>query len=260
VCAAALLGSLAYTTAGHGETIVLDLQRRDPQTGALTVESTAIDVSRLGVVVVDIWNWHWCKTAAARVNSFVPRMNGCLDILRAEGATIFVCPTDVVDAYVGLPQRERALDVELLPLPEPQSFACPDPPNGPGCACLQRCRGNYGWNKMNPHFVLGEDDLMPNSRAALYTLAKQRDITHLLYMGVHTQVCLLGKDVGLRNMKADGTLAAESPVMRFMHPSWRFDVAIPRETKQIVLATMPTEDGNREDLANWVNAGFVTAQ
>lgn len=129
-------------------------------------------------------------------------MNECLDILREQGATVFVCPTDVVDAYVGFPQREDALGIDLLSLPESKSFDCPDPPNGPGCACLQRCRGNYGWNALNPNFRLAPSDLMPNSRAALYTLTKQRNITHLLYMGVHTQVCLLGKDIGLRNMKA----------------------------------------------------------
>jgi hypothetical protein len=57
---------------------------------------------------------------------------------------------------------------------------------------------------MHPALEIDEHDLMPNSRATLYTLAKQQGVTHLLYLGVHTQVCLLGKDIGLRNMKALG--------------------------------------------------------
>ena len=187
-----------------GEPIELQLQSREPATGQVRVTPTQLDPSRLGVVVVDIWNWHWCKTAAARVGSFVPRLNHCLHALRGLGAQVFLCPTDVVDAYVGTPQREKALGIDLLPLPAALSTDCPRPPNGPGCACIERCRGNYGWNAMHPGLDIGQHDLMPNSRQALYTLAKQRDITHLLYLGVHTQVCLLGKDIGLRNMKALG--------------------------------------------------------
>ena len=218
-----LLGlMLSWVASAKCESIEFHLQRRGKANEVL-IEPTCIDAKRLGVVVVDIWNWHWCKTAAARVNSFVPRMNECLRILREQGATIFVCPTDVVDAYVGLPQRESALALELWPLPEPQAFECPDPPNGPGCACLQRCRGNYGWNQMNPSFVLGDNDLMPNSRAALYSLAKQRGITHLLYMGVHTQVCLLGKDIGLRNMKALGFECILARDLTDSHPDYAPD-------------------------------------
>jgi hypothetical protein len=55
----------------------------------------------------------------------------------------------------------------------------------------------------------------------------------------------------------DGELAAESPVMRFMLPPWRFDVEIPRGAETIALVVQPTEYGNREDVADWVEAGFV---
>jgi hypothetical protein len=184
--------------------IELQLRSRDRETGEARVTPTRLDTARLGVVVVDIWNWHWCKTAAARIGSFVPRLNHCLHALRQLGAQVYLCPTDVADAYVGTPQREKALSIDVLPLPEAVSTECPRPPNGPGCACLLRCRGNYGWNGMHPGLDIGENDVMPNSREVLYTLAKRRGITHLLYLGVHTQVCLLGKDVGLRNMKALG--------------------------------------------------------
>ena len=184
--------------------IEFKLQRRDPAGGNVIITPAKIDPAKLGVVVIDSWNWHWCKTTGARVNSFVPRMNLCLREMRKAGATVFVCPTDVVDAYVGTPQRERAMSVEILPLPEPKHSPFPKPPIGPGCACLVRCGHNYGWNAMNPDFIMDDNDLMPNSRETLYALAKKRGITHLIYMGVHTQVCLLGKDLGLRNMLALG--------------------------------------------------------
>ena len=55
----------------------------------------------------------------------------------------------------------------------------------------------------------------------------------------------------------DGKLMAESPVMRILEEPWRFDVTIPEESRVLRLVAMDHGDSNREDLANWVNAGFV---
>ena len=55
----------------------------------------------------------------------------------------------------------------------------------------------------------------------------------------------------------DGVLAAESPVMRMQQEPWRFQVAIPKGSRLMELVVTDAGDGPREDLANWVNAGFV---
>jgi hypothetical protein len=57
---------------------------------------------------------------------------------------------------------------------------------------------------MHPDLVMFDDDFMPNDLETLYTLCRQRGLTHLIYHGVHTQVCLLGKSIGLRNMTRAG--------------------------------------------------------
>ena len=55
----------------------------------------------------------------------------------------------------------------------------------------------------------------------------------------------------------DGKFVTESPVMRIQVEPWRFSVPIPAGAKIISLAVTDAGNGNREDLANWVNAGFV---
>jgi hypothetical protein len=55
----------------------------------------------------------------------------------------------------------------------------------------------------------------------------------------------------------DGCEAATSPVMRIAEQPWRFDVSIPDQAKLISLVATDAGNGNQEDLANWVNAGFV---
>ena len=62
------------------------------------------------MVVVDMWNHHWCKTATMRVAALVPRMNRALDAARELGMTVMLCPSDVVDNYAGWSQREAILE------------------------------------------------------------------------------------------------------------------------------------------------------
>ena len=46
--------------------------------------------------------------------------------------------------------------------------------------------------------------------------------------------------------------------MRITFEPWRFDVQVPAGAKIISLSVSDAGDGNRHDLANWVNVGFVT--
>ena len=198
------LAFLAVQATAAG-TLPVELQRRDPATGQPTVTHAELDPARVGVVVVDMWNWHWCKTATARVGALVPRMKPVVDEARALGMTIFWCPSDVADNYVGTVPYESAFSASKVPLPALAELNCPPAPDGGGCACgRERCQGNYGWDGMHPDLVMDDRDFMPNDLATLYSLCRQRGLTHLIYLGVHTQVCLLGKSIGLRNLSRAG--------------------------------------------------------
>lgn len=205
IAIAFLLGLALLRPAWAGEMLTVDLQRRDPATGAIKLTTEKVDPKKVGVVVVDMWNFHWCKTSTERVGALVPRMNKSLQILRAMGAQVFLCPTDVADNYVGTPQLEAVLAMERMPLPSAVTLQCPAAPDGGGCTCgKERCRGHYGWDGMHPDLIIGENDFIPNDPELLYAICKKRGITHLLYMGVHTQVCLLGKSVGVKRMLEAG--------------------------------------------------------
>lgn len=180
-------------------------QRRDPATGEPRIEPGSLDPARTGVVVVDMWNWHWCKTATARVSAMVPRMSHVVDEARRLGMTVFWCPSDVADNYVGTVPYERAVSTPLVQIPELGRLQCPAAPDGGGCTCgAERCQGNYGWDGMHPDLRLDDADYMPNDFETLYSICRQRGLTNLIYLGVHTQVCLLGKSIGLLNLTRAG--------------------------------------------------------
>lgn len=201
--------------------IELTLQTRDPATGRIELASERVDPRHVGVVAVDVWNFHWCKTATMRVDAIVPRMNKALQAARDLGMTVLLCPSDVVDNYVGTPQREAVFALPRIPVPVVTNVTCPPVPDAGGCACgRERCAVNYGWDGMHPALRLGEADLMPDSQAEVYAICQQRGLTHLIYVGFHTQVCLLGKPMGLKAMKSAGLRCVLARDMTDAHPGY----------------------------------------
>jgi hypothetical protein len=67
--------------------IELTLQTREPNSSEIRLTSEKVDPTHVGVIAVDVWNYHWCKTATMRVEAIVPRMNKALDIARSLGMT-----------------------------------------------------------------------------------------------------------------------------------------------------------------------------
>jgi nicotinamidase-related amidase len=201
--------------------LTLELQRRDPLTGAVSIQTEDVDPQRVGVIAVDVWNYHWCKTATMRVDAIVPRINKALEAARSLGMTVMLCPSDVVDNYVGFPQREKVFALPIVPVPKVMDITCPDVPDAGGCACgRERCGVNYGWDGMHPALRIGDTDWMPDTQAEVYAICQQRRLTHLIYVGFHTQVCLLGKPMGLRAMKSAGLHCVLARDMTDAHPGY----------------------------------------
>ena len=206
---------------GRGADLELTVQSRDPATGEIVVGTERVDPRRVGVIAVDVWNYHWCKTATMRVDALVPRIDKALEAARQLGMTVMLCPSDVVENYVGYPQRERVLALSLETVPHLVDVVCPAAPDAGGCACgTERCLVNYGWDAMHPALRLGAEDWMPDTEAEVYTLCRRKGLTHLIYLGFHTQVCLLGKPMGLQAMKSAGLRCLLARDLTDAHPGY----------------------------------------
>ena len=201
--------------------IEFHLRRRDPSSGRIEITTEKVDPARVGVIAVDVWNFHWCKTATMRVDAIVPRLDQALHAARALGMTVMLCPSDVVDNYVGFPQREAVFALPQVPVPQVVDVTCPPVPDAGGCACgRERCAVNYGWDGMHPDLRIGDADLMPDTQAEVYAICHARGLTHLIYVGFHTQVCLLGKPMGLKAMKSAGLHCVLARDMTDAHPGY----------------------------------------
>lgn len=83
-------------------------------------------------------------------------------------------PTDVASQYVGTAQRERALAVESLTVPQTQDLSCRFTAAvgpctcGPGISCVV----NYGHDGIYPELIIAEEDLIVSGLPENYSLCK----------------------------------------------------------------------------------------
>lgn len=188
--------------------IEITLRRRDETSGDPANHPVKLNPKQVAVVMVDTWNFHWCTTATERCSSFAGRFNKALPELRKLGMSVFWCPTDVADQYVGTPQRETAVAMPQIPLPPSrniefapiQCFESNQCMCGPGIKCTY----NYGWDALASTLKIAPEDVMPEGTQQLFSVCQARGIRHLIYFGFHTNVCTTGKPVGIRAMANAG--------------------------------------------------------
>lgn len=187
--------------------ITLSLRTRDPKTSEPKTTPLKIDPHKVGIVIVDPWNYHWCMTWTEQAGGMTPRMNKALAGARKLGYSVLWAPTDSASMFSGWPQRQQAMAVPYLPVPNVRKVDCrwtvPFTGSclcGPGISCMT----NYGWDGMDPRLDIPESDLIVSGTQELYSICKTRGVTHLIYFGGATNICLTGKDVGLGPMYAAG--------------------------------------------------------
>ena len=192
--------------------ITLSLHLRDSKTNQPVVKPLTIDPRKVGIVIVDPWNYHWCTTWTEQAGGMTPRMNKALAGARKLGMAVLWAPTDTANMFCGWPQRQRAMAVPNVPVPNVRKADCrwtvpyagvnahDSCICGPGIGCVM----NYGWDGMDPQLEITESDLIVSGAQELYSLCKARSITVLIYFGGATNICLTGKDVGLGPMYAAG--------------------------------------------------------
>jgi len=192
------------------KTMNLTFQTRDPKTDEVRTSAHTIDPEKTGVMIIDPWNYHWCMTATQRVAAMIPRWNRALGRMRGLGAQIIWAPSDAANQRAGTLQRERARGIKYEPeVPKARNleceFTCPFVFHTP-CMCGPgiHCHVNYGWDDIAPGLFVGEQDWITCGLEEAYAICKQRGLTHLLFTGLHTNMCLFGKPDALKAMYGAG--------------------------------------------------------
>ena len=86
------------------------LQSRDAE-GRIQTTSEEVDPKKVGIIIMDAWGYHWCRTWRNRAGSLIPRLNHCLAGARQLGLTLIFSPTHCMRDLNETPQRLNTLAV-----------------------------------------------------------------------------------------------------------------------------------------------------
>jgi len=165
--------------------------------------SHAVPAEETAVLICDMWDRHWCQSAMRRGAEVAARMQTVLDAARARGVTIIHAPSDTMDFYQGTLQRQRAQAAPAVAPPEPREIPEPPPPiddaDG-GCDDEPQCSQGRPWTRQTPDLRLAEEDYVTDDGREVYNVMQDRGLSTLIIMGVHTNMCVLGRSFAIRQM------------------------------------------------------------
>ena len=169
------------------------------------------DAKKTAVVVCDMWDKHWCPDSTKRVGEMAPRMNEVLKAARSKGMLIIHCPSDTMGFYKDTPGRKLAqsapvvkTEIPLEPwcrLDKDKEIALPIDDSDGGCDTPVK---NYkAWSRQIATLEIMDGDGITDSAEAYY-LMKQKGIENVIVMGVHTNMCVLGRPFAIRQLVRQG--------------------------------------------------------
>jgi nicotinamidase-related amidase/type 1 glutamine amidotransferase len=176
-------------------------------------ETVAWDPAKTAIIVCDMWNEHWCKGATRRVAEMAPRMNDVLTAARKQGVLIIHCPSDTMKFYAGTPQRQLAQRAAHVSTKAPLNRSCglnknreghlPIDDSDGGCDCNPPCKQGSPWTHEIDTLHIAPSDAITDSTEAVY-LMHERGIENAIVMGVHTNMCVLGRPFSIRQLVYQG--------------------------------------------------------
>ena len=186
-----LCGGVQNEIFAQGKILHISLQTKDALTNQMMNKTEDIDASKIGIVIVDPWNYHWCMTWTEQAGGMTPRMNRATECARRLGMQVFWAPTDVAGMYSGWSQRQRAMAVQYVEVPKMRNYTCDFTVPWGDCLCGPgiNCKINYGFDGMDPGLNIATEDLIVAGTVELYSLCKAHGITHLIYFGGATNIC-----------------------------------------------------------------------
>ena len=169
------------------------------------------------VIISDMWDTHHCISTAKRVAEMAPHMNKVITALRDKGALIIHAPSDCADGplYKDTPQRRRAQNAphaetsvsfqwnewnpeREAPLPSIISDYGPCSCHTPELCCED---GHCPWTRQIETIEIGPDDAIVHGyNQEAYNLLQQHGIEVVIVMGVATNVCVLSRSFGIRQL------------------------------------------------------------
>lgn len=180
------------------------------------VESVDLNPSETVFFVVDVWNKHWCEYVNQHSLDLAKKIDTSLKVVRDKGIQIIHMPADCMNAYKEYPQRLALKNISILKkkrswykgkghniLLHGGFFPVQMSRKG-GCPCEPVCKNELVWTKQHSEIKIEASDLISDHPIEVHNFLLQNKIKNIIYAGVHANVCLLKRPLGIRKMKSEG--------------------------------------------------------
>jgi nicotinamidase-related amidase len=230
-----ILTTALATSAADDATLTLRLRSRaeDPaHKGQFQVaEKTASwDPRHTAIIVCDMWDSHHCLNAVRRGEEMAPTMDRVLKAARDRGVTIIHAPSDCVAYYKDHPARKRAIETPkakefpaeigtwcykipseekgVYPIDQSDGGEDDDPAEHAKWHEELTAKGRNPkapWTKQTDLLTIDPDrDYISADGKEVWSILEARGIEHVVLLGVHLNMCVLGRPFGLRQMAKNG--------------------------------------------------------
>jgi nicotinamidase-related amidase len=161
------------------------------------------ETQETALIVCDVWDAHWSKGAQERVGDLAPRIGRLVQAARSRGVQIVHAPSETMSVYDGTPARERI--AQITPIEPPPSMAHADPPlpidDSDGGSDTGELEPYRAWHRQHPAIVVDHDrDAISDDGREIYSFLRQRGLRHAIMVGVHTNMCVLNRAFGIKQM------------------------------------------------------------
>lgn len=229
-----LLGTAAVPTASAPAAkpdgpLTLTLRSRAAAPGQLAApaneQKAHWDPKTTAIIVCDMWDQHWCKSAERRVGELAGQMNDVLKAARAKGVFVIHAPSTCTAFYKDTPQRKRAQTAPFAKPPGPLSATerwgtawnwpdakregvLPIDDSDMGCDCREKCPIRSPWTRQIAAIEIAPEDAITDDGQETWNLLAERKIDQVILCGVHLNMCVLGRPFAIRQMVRLGKTVA----------------------------------------------------
>ena len=213
----ALLLMMTSSLPADAAALSLTLRSRPKDQNKVIENKVAWEPKQTALIICDMWDDHWCQSAAHRVGELAGPLNEVVKQARKQGVFIIHAPSSVVEFYKDTLQRKRARLAPFAKAPVPLATAerwgtawCwPDAAREPdlpiddsdmGCDCAVKCKIREAWKRQIATIEMVPADAITDNGQETYNLLAQRGITNVILCGVHLNMCVLGRPFAIRQL------------------------------------------------------------
>jgi nicotinamidase-related amidase len=167
------------------------------------LQEQIIPAEKTAILLCDVWDGHWCRGAVDRLGEMLPRMSEVVDLARQKGARIIHAPSETMEFYTGSPARERILAEPPVKPPRNRKIRDPRLPidDSDGGADSGETSWHKAWTRQHAAIHIDEQrDVLSDNGAEIYSFLKNQAIDFLVVLGVHTNMCILNRSFGIKQM------------------------------------------------------------